>query len=377
MRIKSEFGGTMSVDIEIFNWLLDKADAPIRYRVARELLHDDNAAKEIQDELIKNPTVELWLKRLKPETPPQHRDMPHGSFDFCLENALPKALQLGLHGGFAQLSDAVMFYIDGLKNGLKYKPFRNRERDNNNAFGGFNCVLAANLLSIAGVRDESVTNYLLGSLDELYGFVKRGGYNIYLSEDELSELKGVPKGWRNRKDFIKPELTSRFGFCYPLIYDVLGLKTLYGKYGIETDNKINSVIDYITCDDFHERITDGYGILSAGERTYHGMGWSPHYPGWHDAAEYIKNGNVPRLLFFAQHIAAYPSARKTKWFSDLQNCLEKYRTGNMYIFPKEWLAEKTGYAVMGCHLSFGENRRKKNWNEIESTFYMQLLNQEC
>jgi len=31
---------------------------------------------------------------------------------------------------------------------------------------------------------------------------------------------------------------------------------------------------------------------------------------------------------------------------------------------------------MGRHLSFGENRRKKNWREIESTFYMQLLKAE-
>jgi hypothetical protein len=32
---------------------------------------------------------------------------------------------------------------------------------------------------------------------------------------------------------------------------------------------------------------------------------------------------------------------------------------------------------MGSHLSYGENRRKKNWAEIEATFYMQLLSRDA
>jgi hypothetical protein len=37
--------------------------------------------------------------------------MEHGSFDFCLENALPKAVQPGLHGGLPQMKDALEFYL--------------------------------------------------------------------------------------------------------------------------------------------------------------------------------------------------------------------------------------------------------------------------
>ena len=98
------------------------------------------------------------------------------------------------------------------------------------------------------------------------------------------------------------------------------------------------------------------------------MGWSPHYPGWFDVAYYVENSDegsapngahtenryIPKLLSFAENIAKYPIAVKTKWFSDLLCCLEKYKIENgIYAFPKKWLTEKKGYAVGGHHLSFG------------------------
>jgi len=75
------------------DFLLESADAPIRYRVLREFAKDERAAKEIEAEFLANAAVALWLKNLKPETPPQRRSMEHGSFDFCLENAMLKAVQ--------------------------------------------------------------------------------------------------------------------------------------------------------------------------------------------------------------------------------------------------------------------------------------------
>ena len=63
------------MDVKAAEWLFENADAPIRYRVTRELLGDAQAVKR-------------WLENLKPETPPQHRCMVHGSFDFFLENAM-------------------------------------------------------------------------------------------------------------------------------------------------------------------------------------------------------------------------------------------------------------------------------------------------
>ena len=68
------------------------------------------------------------------------------------------------------------------------------------------------------------------------------------------------------------------------------------------------------------------------------------------------------------------SLQKTTWYSDLLLNLSNYQTeSGRYEFPKEWLPDKQGFANGGFRMSYGENRRKKNWAEIESTFYMLLL----
>jgi len=356
-------------DTKVCDWLIDNADAPIRYRTARELLKDDDAAKKVESELLENATVQKWLANLKPHNPPQHRGMEHGCFDFCLENAMPKCVQLGLHGGMPQIQDAVKFYIDKLEKAPLEKPFRK-----------WDLFFTANFLCFANVTDEFILQIMLGNLDELYNFAQRKIYDIYISPEEKAKLTGIPKNWKD-SNFIKPELYKKFGYCYPLIYDIVGMHTLYNLKNPEIDEKVNGVINYISTDEFHKKISDGYGILisgkyESGNPQYHGMGWDPKYPGWFDAAEYMENVSAPKLLFFAQIIVKYPPALKTKWFADLLNYLDKYKTENgTYIFPKEWLKESPGYAVQGHHISFGENRRKKNWCEIESTFYMQLLRQ--
>jgi|GEM_PF-601107 len=376
------------LDAKICDWLMHNADAPIRYRVAREILKEAHTAKSIEAELLENPVVCLWLKNLASTAPLQHRatSMEHGSMDACLENALYKCARLGLHGGLKPLVDAVEYYIETIGN-HKGGSFRN----------DFNKTLSANLMGMAGIENDAVLTYRLGLLDEMYGFAKQRNYDIYISAAERAGLTGIPPNWRSRNDFMRNDFFTEFGtWCpFPLIYDFMGLYSLYDLNNAKIDEKINAIIDYVSSDDFHRKITDGYGITISNEshitgkndydkNLYRGMGWSPHYPGWFDVADYIANAvvnaghtgkpYVPRLLCFAELASRYPSAVKTKWFGELLTRLEGYKTeAGTYIFPKEWLPEKTGYAVCGFHMSYGENRRKKNWCEIESTFYMQLI----
>ena len=351
--------------LKSIDFLLESADEPIRYRVLREFVKDERAAKEIEVEFLENAVVALWLKNLKPETPPQHHSMEHGSFDFCLENALLKAVQLGLHGRLPQMVNAVQYYID------KIETATTDGANRSNTLG-----IIENLLTLADVNHAVLRKNMLASLDELYNFVCMGNYDIYISDAEREKLKAVPAIWKNR-NFINRSLVEKYGYCYPLIYDIVGLHKLNGTISAETDKKINAVIEYISTDEFHNKISDGYGILIAGDKKYYSMGWDPKYPGWFDVVHYMENVNAPKLLFFAQYISRYPLARKTKWFSDLLEYLEKYRSSHdIYAFPAEWLKEKQGYAVQGNHISFGENRRKKNWREIESTFYMLILNND-
>ena len=360
----------------ICEWLIGNADAPVRHRVYREILKDGNSAKSTEDELFENPSVKLWLKNLKPEDPPQHWSMEHGSFDFCLENALLKAVQLGLHGQMPQLTDSVCYYLDMPGSIASCEQFR---IDDKNRPGvpntGFYSILTVNLLAAAGFSHKYIKDYMLGSLNAMHGFVSGNGYDIYVGEAEKNKLKNVPAIWRDKK-FIKRELVEERGFCFPLIYDVIGLHSLYELNDPAVNAKIDSVIGYISKDGFHNAIADGYGILISGNGRYHSMGWDPKYPGWFDVSSYIANGNAGKLLFFAQHISKYEAERETKWYSDLLRFLDTYKTGNgTHIFPSEWFRERRGYAVQGCRLSYGESRRKKNWLEIESTLYMLLLTQ--
>jgi hypothetical protein len=344
------------------DFLLENADTPIRYRVLREILKDEQAAKELEPDLFENEVVSYWLKTLKPETPPQRRFTDHGSFDFCLENAMLKCVWLGLHGGLPQFVDAVSYYLNKTAQDVASGHYEK-------------CSLRIieNLLTLADVVNADIQKQMLTGLDEIYRFITTAGYDLYLSEEERDKLKAVPTVWRNRA-FIKPSIKEKYGFCYPLIYDIVGLHKLYGVINESTDDKINAVIKYISTDDFHNIVPDGYGITIAGDKKYHSMGWDPKYPGWFNVADYMENTDTAKLLFYAQYISRYPYVRKTQWFSDLILYLDKYKTSSgTYLFPAGWLKENTGYAVQGSHISFSENRRKKNWREIESTFYMLLL----
>ncbi len=349
----------------VCDWLMAHADTPIRYRIAREFLLDFKTAQALEPELFKHKAVVFWLALLKPASPPQHRWMEHGSFDFCLENALLKAVQLGLHGGLPPVTDAVGFYLDKLERCAPETLFQD-----------FSALLTVTLLSLAEVRHERVRQAMLQRLDHLQSFSLHAA-DLYFSASERAKLTGVPACWKNREHFIRPAFIREYGFGFPLLYDLVGLHSLYRLQDPETDRKIDDILRYLSTDAFHRLIGNGYGILAEENGAYHSMGWDPKYPGWFDVPAYLQSGNMPRLLFFALHAARYPVARATRWFADLLHCLDTYQTAEgCYAFPAEWLAEKTGYAVLGSHLSFGENRRKHGWREIESTFFMQLLTQD-
>ncbi|HRX08462.1 MAG TPA: hypothetical protein P5559_04790, partial [Candidatus Limiplasma sp.] len=260
--------------------------------------------------------------------------------------------------------DAVSFYLAKME---AYASLAQKRRN-------FSAILSANLMSLAGVENAAIWHVMLESLDEMFRFTQTRDYDLYLGEADRAKLTGIPTCWKHKKHFIRPELYGAYGFAYPLIYDIAGLHTLYGLHDPAIDRKIDTVIRYISTDTFHSTVADGYGILVEGDGVYHSMGWDPKYPGWFDVASYLRQGPMPRLLFYAQFACRYPHARNTPWFRELLACLDTYQTGEgRYAFPAAWFTEKQGYAVMGSHLSFGENRRKKNWREIESTFYMQLL----
>jgi len=98
------------------------------------------------------------------------------------------------------------------------------------------------------------------------------------------------------------------------------------------------------------------------------MGWDCLKP--FNSNRYYANQNFQRLLLYAQ----FPAAVQSKWFSHAVDYMAQFRTpSGTYIFPESFLPESDGNWVLGAHHSLGENRRTRQWVEVESTFYMRKL----
>ncbi len=196
--------------------------------------------------------------------------------------------------------------------------------------------MIANFLCLAGIKGDTAVDFLRKRLDEVCRFMSEKTMT-FIPSRRAKQAKGFPKIWRDNIYFIKKELTDEYGI---VIRSFMTYRITYALQlkNPEIDMKINTIIENISTDDFHSKIADGYGILTAGEKHYFGMGWDPKYPGWFDVLKYMETGNVPRLLFFAQYISKYPPALKTTWFNDLLGILEAYGTDNgTYIFPADGL----------------------------------------
>ena len=352
----------MLTEIQLLDWLLDNAGEVIKYRVATEFLVKKTSLdnERIQAELLKNHDVQLWLKNLKPELPFK-RNLIHGSFDWQFENAMLKILQLGLHAGIPQVDEITKYYI-------KYLEMESPKAKNKREL--FDSIIVASMLLTAGYTDNIVLDFMKNSLDVLSKFTDSSNYDIYVENKE--DYKGLPKNWKD-SPIIKPQLLQEYGFCYPMVYDLIGLSSMYSLSDCDINKKVDSVIQYIVSDDFHNKIKDGYGILVAEHGRYHSMGWDPKLPGYFDVADYVKTSPY-KLLFFADILSRYPIAVKSKWYNNVIAHLEQFKNENgTYCFPKEYLREKSSYAVQGFHLGLGENKRKKIWCEVESTFIMLKL----
>jgi len=80
-----------------------------------------------------------------------------------------------------------------------------------------------------------------------------------------------------------------------------------------------------------------------------------------------------RLVLFAELFARFRVATESRWFRDALSVLERHRTcRDTYIFPADYLKEKRNsyYIYAGAHMGLGENRKKRCWTEVESTFHM-------
>jgi hypothetical protein len=328
-------------------WLMENAGAVVRYRVQTELM-DINEKAQLQNYVDAVLALEQTQKRMNFLKNLDYNRV-HGSDCTFLENILPILSDFGLHYG-----------IDA---------FRNTIRDNLDVkkivkeYSNYNKIISYPFLLRSKIPIYGLLNFAMGRINTIYDFTQHMDFNLY---DETANHKGVPKPFLDRP-IIKPKIAHGDMCRLPLIYDIVTMAEVYHRVPSETQAKIDNIISYILSPGY-DAVVPGYGILSAPARKYYSMGWDCKKP-FNDSQDY-SYPNIHRLLLYS----CFPAAVKNMWFLNAINYLMQYKTANgTFIFPKEYLNESDSNWVLGSHMSLAENRRKKQYAEIESTFYMLKL----
>ena len=327
-------------------WLIETASPVIRYRTMVEIMHttDKTLLQNALAEVLALPQAQKRLSALAS----LDFNRTHGANGTYLENVLPMLGDFGLHYGI----DAFNCVCKNMS-----------ELSHIISDTGYDKIVAYPFLLRAGFSMTELFDFAMDRINTIYDFTRHSDYDIY---DDVDNHKGVPKAFRDRK-IIKPSIASGEVIRLPLIYDMVMLAAVYKKMPAEMQVKIDNIVDYVISNDY-DSVKTGYGILCAAPRRYYAMGWDCLKP--FNSNRYYANQNFQRLLLYAH----FPTAIKTKWFSHAVDYMAQFRTkAGTYIFPKSFLGESDGNWVLGSHNALAENRRKKNWIEIESTFYMRKL----
>ncbi len=329
------------------DWLFDIADAPIRYRVAREFMGlPEKELKPLRVKLMNDPTVAKWVNLL-PET--LSLPMLHGSFDTNFENFMGRLATLGLHKNIAKLDTHSKYYLKWL--------VETQKKPSDYSFTHFYFNLCAAFLSYTGYFDGPVEDFFYKRLDTLSEFAKKKNYEIYIPWGGVHKEPSFSKGRR----LINPDIYGSLPLIHDLVFWAILPKELQGS------EKIGGVIEYIM-DERYQELHDGYGLVWGGGRKYYSAGWSAHLPKLED------DGKTTRLLLYLSLLVEFPAARKSPWTKKAMKFLEGYKTPNgTYLFPPNFLTDSSGYFVSGNGLGLGQDRKKKAWREIESTFWMELI----
>lgn len=328
-------------------WLIQNASPVIRYRTLVELREttDKTLVQDTLREVLELPQTKKRLDLLAN----LDYNRTHGANTTYLENVLPMLGDFGLHYGMEafdqvnkKISELIPIILDNDYDKLVAYPFLLR----------------------AGFPLDELIDYAIQRINTIYDFTRHRDYDIY--DGVADDYPSIPKNFRNRP-IIKRDIASGDEIRLPLIYDMVMMASVYDRVADELRLKIDNIVDYLMSIDY-DWMKTGYGIFCVAPNKYRAMGWDCLKP--FNSNRYYANQSIQRLLLYAQ----FPTARKSKWFTHAVDFMAQFRTpSDTYIFPKAFLSESDSNWVLGAHNALAENRRKKNWIEIESTFYMAKL----
>ena len=284
--------------------------------------------------VFSHPEVRRWLGNLG------HQNV-HGSKDTDAENAMAKLVAYGLRAGDRELDGRMLPYAQRVRS-------HDRWWDNTSD-------AAAPFLIAAGYGDQrNVRRWFEDRLAALHRWAMRGVYDLYLPAREKG---AVPRAWRNKRVY-RPECVSAEARL-PSCYDLVALAH-WAPSSRRQRQEIDDVMSYVL-DPRFQRTPGGYVWDVQKRRCYAaGRGWLACF-------------TPQRRLLFLELIARFAKAQSESWFCTAMKELARRRLPmGTYRFPADDLRESSNsyYLYSGSHMGLGENRHRRQWREIESTFWM-------
>ena len=330
---------------ESAEWLMETAGPIVRYRTARDLLDrrgDD--VEPLRREALACDEAQRWIGLL------DGSNRLHGAEDAFLENIL---LKLGLYGltvDIPEIADKIEPFVDRHGGSL-----------------GREAMILLSCLASVGHTDDTVEALAHERADLLAASAEDQVFDFLKSDAQKSAYS--PK-WRS-KPICRDELADRI----PWVYDLLAC-AFYRDLYPSLARKLESIAAYILDERFQRHPATLY--LAAPGRKYCHSVPSPRLPchaadGKPEDDFALDRYSRPRLLLYLFIMAHFDCTFESAWYRRIMDHLSKFRTERgTYEFPSDYLNERAdGYFLYaGAHMGLGENRRRRVWREVESTFWM-------
>ena len=314
-------------------FLVEHAGPIIRYRMARDWgVHGGESRDGLLRRVLETDEVARWLGNLG------GRDA-HGSKDTCAENGLAKLIEYGLDASVPAFDARARPYLEMLRPSPWDIP--------SDTLGPF--LIAAGYGQLPAVR-----TWFLERLAVLARTAEDGDYDIYAPEQKA---RRVPKAWRGRRIYKPAYWTGERRL--PSIYDLYAL-AYWAPESASQATAVERVIAFLA--DPRYQATPGGYLWNTDRNTCYAAGRA-----------WLACLDPQRTVLFLTLAARFPICHGQPWFRETLRNLVAFRTDRgTTIWPSDFLTEKRNsyYTYGGGHMGLGENRRRRIWREIESTFRM-------
>jgi hypothetical protein len=339
-------------------WLLAEGGPVIRYRTAREL-RPNSSAKDLASlrrQLADSPQVQYWLGLDSGPRPIGGcRYGMHGSLDCMFENLFAMLLQLGLDRSSPEFRTRAKPWRPVLaKAAAQLTP------DFTGIWNWMAQLQIAQTFCWAGYRPQNVLSVIDQRIQQMQTFVEwNNDYTLMRAWAEESAALDKKHGIHARRWEVPPR------YIVPNCLALWSMAAILPHYQQAKQTSrlqlVDAVIDRVLSEEFQRTIRDLGGA------------WRPYLPHYFPKEKDRRPRRPPSFGLLQTYLMShFPTARKHRWFAERMEYLESFRTARgTYLLPSELLTERKGsYWCIGSHMSLGEDRKRRVWRELESTFWV-------